>query len=132
MEETLKRLEEAEKERTKYTKRQYYMSAVAAACCLLMLALIASAYFTLMPRLRSSISSIDRTAQNLAQVSQELSEADLTGMVHHVDQMAVTSEEGVRNALEKIDAINIDALNGAISALSDAVTPFANFVRTFR
>lgn len=132
MEERLKQLEESTARQEKYMKRICSMTTVAAACCVLILAIAASAFFTLVPTLKSSLRSIDQTAQNLKQVSQELSEADLAGMVQHVDRMAVTGEEGVRNALEKVQAINIDELNSAISALSDAVTPFAEFMRSFR
>ena len=51
--------------------------------------------------------------------------------MEHVDQMAVTSEEGIREALLKIQAINIEELNQAIKGLSDVVSPLARLVSRF-
>ena len=56
---------------------------------------------------------------------------DLAGLVEHVDRLAVTSEEGIKDALEKIESIDIDELNRAIKALSDVVTPLARLMGKF-
>ena len=71
----------------------------------------------------SSLDTIETVAADLQVVSDQLSRADLETLVEHVDQMAVTSEEGIREALLKIQAINIEELNQAIKGLSDVVSP---------
>ncbi len=132
MEEQLNALKESSKKQEKYAKRTFYMTAISAACCVLILTVAVAAYFSLVPRLKSSLKSIEQTAQNLSEISQELNEADLSGMIQDVDSMVVTSEEGVRRALSKIDSINIEELNNAIGALSDTVNTLRKFTDLFR
>ena len=43
----------------------------------------------------------------------------------------MTSEKGVEQALEKINAMDIDTLNQAIQALHDVVEPLAKLTRIF-
>jgi hypothetical protein len=132
MEELLKKLEEADKVKIRYAKRQYHMSLVTAFCSILILFGVAWACYTLVPKLDRSLDEFQTVAQELDVVAKQLSDADLQGMVKHVDQMAVTSESGVKEALEKINSINIDELNQAIASLSEVVEPLAKFAGIFK
>ena len=61
----------------------------------------------------------------LETVSSDLAQADLSGMLEHVDSLAQTSEEGMAEALEKISALDIESLNEAIRDLQAVVEPMA-------
>jgi len=76
---------------------------------------------------------------NLETVTTELANADLTGMVENidalvgnVDDLVSTSQTGVTQAVQKINAINFDALNDAIKDLSDVIEPIAKFFKSFK
>ncbi len=130
-EETLRRLEETERERSRYVRMQFYLSAVTAACSVMVLAILMAAYVTVVPDVQKTSEEIRTAAESLNRISSQLSEAELDQMVRNVDRMALTSEESVREALEKIQAIDIDELNRAIQGLSDVVQPFADFMNLF-
>lgn len=65
---------------------------------------------------------------NLETVSEALVQADIPGMVDNVDALVISSQEGVQQALEKVNAIDIDTLNQAIENLAKIVTPLASLV----
>ena len=48
-----------------------------------------------------------------------------------MDELVATSESGVNDALEKLNAIDIEKLNHAIQGLADVVSPFARFMELF-
>ncbi len=131
LEAMMKQLTETEEERKKYARKQFYMLAVMAACTVAMFLMVLSAYISLVPKLKTSAAEIEMVTKELSVISRQLSEADLAGLVKHVDQMAVTSEEGVKEALEKIESINIDELNHAIKSLSEVVSPLAKLMGRF-
>lgn len=131
LERMMEQLIETEEERKKYARKQFYMLAVMAACTVAVFLLAFSAYVSLVPKLKTSAEEIETATKELRVISRQLSEADLAGLVKHVDQMAVTSEEGVKEALEKIESIDIDELNHAIKSLSDVVSPLAKLMGRF-
>lgn len=131
LETVMKQIEETEKERKKYEKRQFYMSAVSAVSCFLIFCLFLSVYISVVPKVKSTFNEIERVTVELGVISDQLTEADLAGLVEHVDTLAVTSEQGVQEALKKIESIDIDGLNSAIQALSEVVEPLAKFVGFF-
>ena len=52
-------------------------------------------------------------------------------MVADVDSLVSSSQSGVEQALEKINAIDIETLNQAIEDLSDVVAPLAKLINRF-
>lgn len=131
LERMMEQLIETEEERKRYARKQFYMLAVMTACTVAVFFLVFLAYVSLVPKLKTSAEEIETATKELRVISRQLSEADLAGLVKHVDQMAVTSEEGVKEALEKIESIDIDELNHAIKSLSDVVSPLAKLMGRF-
>lgn len=130
--ERLKRLEELEEKRLSYAKKQFYMTAVAALSCVLVFCAVAAACFSVIPRVHKAFDDIGRVTSDMEMVSRQLSEADLSGLVEKIDRIAVTSEKGVREALMKIAAIDIEQLNRAIQSLSEIIAPMARFAGRFQ
>ena len=68
---------------------------------------------------------------NMETVTQTLADADLGGMVENVNTLTTDSQSAVTEAIEKLDAIDIDTLNKAIRDLSDVVEPLAKVSHFF-
>jgi methyl-accepting chemotaxis protein len=68
---------------------------------------------------------------NMETVTQTLADADLGGMVENVNTLTTDSQSAVTEAIEKLDAIDIDTLNKAIRDLSDVVEPLAKVSNFF-
>ena len=122
--ELMTRLEEQAERQTKYARRQFL---VAAACGVLLVVLA----FILVPRALELSARLEAVAGNLENITAELDEADLKGMVENVDSLAQSSQQGLQEALSKLNAIDFDTLNRAIKNLADAVEPLAKFFNLF-
>lgn len=66
---------------------------------------------------------------NLATVTSNAAESDISGIVDNVNSLVVTSEESMKEAVDKINEIDLDSLNGAISDLSSVVSPLAKLFK---
>ena len=145
----LQQLEQNSRKQARYARWQCIFSLLAALCCggLLMVVL------TLLPQVNQVVEQagvaaaqageIARQAKGLADqaeavltnletVTQDLAGADLAGMVENVDDLVVSSQDGVAQALEKINTMDIEALNKAIGNLSAVVEPMAKFFKVFK
>ncbi len=75
---------------------------------------------------------VDQTAtvvDNLEKITTDIAATDLKGLVEDVNSLVVTSEESIGEAVEKIDAIDIDTLNQAINDLQAVVEPLAKLFK---
>ena len=68
---------------------------------------------------------------NMETVTQELADADLTGMVENVNDLTEESQTVVADAMEKLDTIDIATLNKAIKDLAAVVEPLAKISQIF-
>lgn len=142
LQKVLEQVERTSRTQTRYAKLQCLFSAVAALCFGGFLLVVIS----LLPQVNQAVEEIQNVAQqaqglaeqagavltDLETVSRELAAADLAGMVADVDTLVVSSQEGVTQALEKLDAVDIEALNKAIANLSAVVEPLAKFFKVFQ
>lgn len=131
LEEILARIEESERKQEMYMRRQFLMTMIMAICCVGVLAAVILAYQNIVPTAQDALLAIGNVTKDLGEISAQLTEADLGSLVEHVDQMAVTSEEGIKQALEQINAINIEELNQAIAALYEVISPMAKLMGRF-
>lgn len=130
----LERLEKANRQQAAYARIQCIFSILTAVCCIVLL--IMAVRFV--PQIQELSSRADAVLTNLETVADELSELDLSAMVENVDSLVsnvdslvTTSQEGVEEAMQKIDSINLEALNQAIEDLSAVIQPLAKFVNMF-
>lgn len=140
--EWMAQMEKHSRAQARYAKLQCFFSAAAAVSCIL----IAVIVINLLPQIREFTAQLQQvTVQvealavqaetvmtNLETVTADLAQADLAGMVNNVDSLVTSSQAGLKEALEKINAMDIEALNQAIGTLSDVVQPLANFFNVFR
>lgn len=128
----LEQLEQSSRKQVRYARIQCFFTIAAAVFCLILLITVSS----VIPRVTEIAGQVNTLAlqaetvlTNLESVTAQLAQADLAGMVANVDALAVSSQAGMEQALEKISAIDIEALNEAIQKLSDVVTPLANLMK---
>ena len=131
----LEQMEKANRKQVAYARLQFVFSVIAAICCILLLL----AGVKVLPQLQEAALQAETVLTNLETVTTELAQADLIGMVENVDALVTnvdglvgTSQEGVEQAMAKINAIDFDALNDAIQDLSDVIEPIAKFFNTFK
>ena len=131
----LEQMEKANRKQVAYARLQFVFSVIAAICCILLL----FAGVKILPQLQEAALQAETVLTNLETVTTELAQADLIGMVENVDALVTnvdglvgTSQEGVEQAMAKINAIDFDALNDAIQDLSDVIEPIAKFFNTFK
>ena len=111
----------------RYQKLQCIFSGIAAISCVAVLAV----FGMLLPKASEMTARLDKVLTNLESVTQQLSDADLVGMVDSVDTLVTTSQSGVEQVIEEFNSIDFNSLNKAISDLGDVVEPLANFFNLF-
>ena len=131
----LEDMEKANRKQVTYARLQFIFSVVAAVCCM---ALLLSG-MKVLPRLQETAAQAEVVLSNLERVTSELAESNLSSMVENVDALVgnvdglvTTSQSGVEQTMEKINAIDFEALNDAIKDLSDVIEPIAKFFNTFK
>ena len=133
MQTILEKLEKSNRQQVRSARLQCF-SFLAAVCCLLLLLTVAKIVPDI-KELSGEISGIALQAEsvltNLETVTQELAAADLEGLVTDVDGLVSVSQAGVENAVEKMNAIDIETLNKAIEDLAKIVEPLAKVPSLF-
>ena len=133
--ELLERMEQTNKKQVFYARLQFLFTVVAALCCVVLLL----SGMSVLPKLQETAVQAEAVLTNLETVTTELANVDLNSMVQNVDALVTdvdglvgTSQLGVEQAMEKLNAIDFDALNEAIKDLSDVIDPIARFFNKYK
>ena len=128
------RMESNSRKQLTYARLQCVFSVVAAICCIALLVV----GVMVLPKVQNVAQQAEVVLSNLESVTSELAEVDFTGMIGHIDDLVTnvdglvsSSQQGVENALLKINQIDFDRLNKAIKDLSDVIEPIADFFNGF-
>ena len=126
-------------------KLQCILTGVTAACCLGVFFLVC----TLMPRayglagqaqtVLTDLESVtgqlneqmDTILINLDEVTKELAQADLAGMVENVETLVTTAQESLEQTMGQLNSIDFQTLNKAIEDLSKVVEPMSKLMKVF-
>ena len=127
LKELLERLDESNRQQVKFAKRQCAFSIVSAVCVIGLFVLV----YSLMPQVQELTAQTEIVLANLTQVTDQLAGMDLGAMVENVDELVITSQTGVEQAMQKLNTINLETLNQAIGDLADVIEPLANFFNRF-
>lgn len=126
------RIESSNAGQEKYARKQYRMAQITALASILTLVMVLYTCSVFIPRVNVTYENMQLIMEDMKVITSDLAEADLNQMIQDVDKLAVSSQENINSAMEKLNAIDIDGLNAAIKNLSDVVEPFANFFNKFR
>lgn len=134
MQEILFKLEKTGRQQVRCARLQCFFAILAAVCCCAMLLAVLS----VVPQIQQiarQVQELGAQAEtvlgNLESVTSELAQVDLGSMVSNVDALVSDSQEGVKQALDKINELDISSLNQAIADLSAVVKPLADFFGRF-
>ena len=127
LQEWMDRLEKFNHQQAKYAKLQCLFTLVAAVCCVSLFVLV----YIKLPAMQEVVVTMETVLENLETVTNQIAEVDFGTMVKNVDDLVVTSQAGVEQAMDQISAIDFKTLNQAIKDLSDVVAPLAKFFNVF-
>ena len=127
LQEWMDRLEKFNHQQAKYAKLQCLFTLVAAVCCVSLFVLV----YIKLPAMQEVVVTMETVLENLKTVTNQLAGVDLETMVKNVDDLVVTSQAGVEQAMDQLSAIDFKTLNQAIKDLSDVVAPLAKFFNVF-
>lgn len=129
--ELMERIEASNAAQEKYARKQYRMSQLTAMFSAVILILVLYFSLTLIPRVHTTLQSVNYMMEDLNAITTELANADLSQMIEDVDHLVVSSEKTVQDALKTLNSLDIETLNQAIQNLNDAVAPLASFFNRF-
>ena len=132
--EWMTRMEKSNRQQVRLARLQCLFALVAAVCC----GAVLLAVLSLAPQIRQMAGQVrdlgtqaEVVLTNLETVTSELAQVDLESMVTNVDTLVTESQDGVKQALDKINELDITSLNQAIADLSAVVKPLADFFGRF-
>ncbi len=131
----LEKMENTNRTQVLYARLQFVFTALSAMCCIVLLVF----GMKVLPQLQEAAVQAETVLTNLETVTTELAASDLSSMVENVDALVgnvdglvSASQSGVEQAIEKMNAIDFEALNDAIKDLSAVIEPIAKFFKTFK
>ena len=132
--ELMKKIEESSRKQLLYTRIQCIAAVLAVAC-------FAGIYFLIkdfLPQISAIITQIpgvvgqmEVVLGNLEVVTTELAAVDFEGMIQGVNTLVATGQTGLEETVTRLNNIDFEALNKAISNLSQVVEPLAKFFKVF-
>lgn len=132
--ELLEQIELSTRKQMRFARLQFICTVLAAA----VLIIFAITCVRILPQFQEMVTQAEVVLSNLESVTTELAKTDLTGMVENIDALVAnvdglvsTSQSGVEQTMEKINAVDFDALNKAIEDLSAVIEPLAKTVKRF-
>ena len=135
LQELLEKIDSSTRKQSRYALLQLFFTVLTFAAFIVLLLICVR----VLPQLQEIVNQAETVLGNLESVTNELANANLTGMVKDIDALVAnvdglvsTSQEGVTEAVGKINAINFEALNDAIKDLSEVIEPIAKFFKSFK
>lgn len=147
LQELLLRLEQSSQKREWYAKLQCLFSIVTAFVFAAMLIIV----LCYIPKLNGIIDQADTILYHAEQVSRQLAEADiegvmtdlkdvteqmaqtdLSGIARDVGSLVQTTQASVEDAMSKLNSMDLETLNQAISDLASVMKPLSNFFGKLR
>jgi len=125
--ELLERLDQSNRQQAKFARWQCIFSIASAVCIVGLFVLV----YSLMPQVQALTTQTEVVLENLTEVTDQLAGMDLGTMVENVDELVTTSQAGVEQAMEQLNAIDFETLNQAIEDLAAVIEPLANFFNIF-
>ena len=123
----MERIDRSNRKQARYGLLQCIFSLISVVCCVALLLLVISA----IPQFQAMAQQAETVLSNLEAVSNELASVDLASMVEDVETLVSDSQAGLTEAMNKLNAIDIDTLNKAIDSLADVIEPLAKIGNLF-
>ena len=130
----LQGIEEENAKQRAYLKKQLFYTKIFAGAMVLILVFVIMVVCTLLPQLMNTLNSATATLEKASITLDEVAAAveDATDIMTDVDSLVTDSQTTMTTALDKINGIDIEGLNGAITDLEDVVEPMAKLMNTLK
>ena len=115
----LKQIEKNSRRSATFSMIQMAFMAVAALCSVAVLVMV----LMLVPQLDGILNQAENAMTNLEQVSEELNAVDLEGMIRDLDAMISSGQETLDKTKEKLDILDMEKVNQAITDLAKIMEP---------
>lgn len=109
----------------KYMKKQCNLLRIIAAMVAGIFLVVLISAVQLVPKAADTIAQAEEVLGNLARVTEDLSDADLPGLIDNLNGLVTESGAGIQEAMETLGAVDIETLNEAIGDLQAIVEPLA-------
>ena len=86
----------------------------------------------LVPQAEHVLGQVEPVLQNLEQATGQLAKLDLEDMVENVNQLVISGQKSLEQSMDKLNAVDFDALNQAIQDLSAIIEPLAKWAKVLR
>ena len=123
--ELLQQILESNKKTESYTKRQFIVNTIRSVASVAMLIVVvvfvivtSAQVATLVSQANTTLESIDSAMKSADEVAKELNSVDLVGTIGSMNEF-------LSDAAEKVNALDVEGLNAAISDLQATVAPLA-------
>lgn len=130
----LQNIEKANRQQVRLTRLVCIFALVAAICCGCTLWLVYSVLpeiTEILPQISAVASQMQTVLSDLEQATRQLSVMDFTGMVEDVDTLVTTAQSSLEQTMGKLNSIDFDTLNQAISDLAKVVEPMSKLMKVF-
>lgn len=96
-----------------------------------LLAIMVLTLVIVVPKAVMTLREVDKTVKEVNTLAKEAQDSldAIDIMVGNVDKMVVENTDAVTAALEKVNKVDYEKLNDAISSLNDTVTPLAKMLK---
>lgn len=120
--------EEVNKKLIKYQRMRFYLS-LTSTVCIAAVSITAIGFVAFIkPKIDSIYNQTTASLTKIQEISAEIQEADLGGIVRNVDDLTVQATEDLNNTMSKIDSVDFEALNNSINGLEESVEAFQEAV----
>ena len=80
---------------------------------------------------QGAVNQVGTVLDYLEQTSAQLAQVDMQGMVSNVDGLVTTGQQSLEATMEKLNSVDFEALNKAITDLAAVTQSLANVTRIF-
>ncbi|MBQ9361375.1 MAG: hypothetical protein IJT96_10120 [Lachnospiraceae bacterium] len=134
MEELLKQILEADKKEVKYAKRAAFFMMGLFLVFLVAAIIIVPKVVETLSHVNTAVISAGETMKGADEALENINKMSesITGTSEQMNTMLTDNAQSLTDAVEKMNSIDFEGLNGAIQDLQDAVGPFADFMNKFK
>lgn len=121
----MQRMEAESQKRTKYARGAFIVSIITAIAMVSILITMLIIVRKVMPTVEDSLEQLGRVMSNIETVTNEISEANIPQMLKKTDKLIQSSQKGMEQLIDKVEAFDIEGLNESINDLRTVVEPLA-------
>lgn len=123
----LAELEEINRKNLRTARLQCLFMLICAVCCVAVLVMV----LNFLPQVTGIITQMETVLSNLERTTDQLAALDLQNMVEDVDALVKTGQESLENMMTKLETVDFEKLNDAITDLAEIIEPLAKIFKAF-